>query len=55
MEKRYLQKEENLDKKTEVLEQKEERLIIPGAFSTEEFKIALKDFTSGNIKDKTFI
>ena len=37
-----------------ILNEKEERLIIPGAFSTEEFEIALKDFTDGNIKSKTY-
>ena len=34
---------------------REERLIIPGVFSEEEFKNALKDFISGEIKDKSFI
>lgn len=38
-----------------ILEQKGERLIIPGVLSAEEFEIALKDFNSGNIKDKTFV
>lgn len=38
-----------------ILEKNEERLIIPGVFSAEEFEIALKDFASGNVKDKTFI
>lgn len=38
-----------------ILEKNEERLIIPGAFSTEEFEIALRDFVSGDLKDKTFI
>lgn len=38
-----------------ILFKNEERLIIPGAFSTEEFEIALKDFESGEIKGKTFI
>lgn len=38
-----------------ILEKNEERLIIPGAFSTEEFEIALNDFVSGDLKDKTFI
>lgn len=38
-----------------ILEKNEERLIIPGVFSTEEFKTALKEFESGEIKDKTFI
>ena len=38
-----------------ILEKNEERLIIPGVFSAEEFETALKDFISGDIKDKTFI
>lgn len=38
-----------------ILEKNEDRLIIPGVFSAEEFEIALKDFASGDIKDKTFI
>ncbi|MBR5954805.1 MAG: DsbA family protein [Methanobrevibacter sp.] len=38
-----------------ILEKNEERLIIPGVFSAEEFETALKDFVSGDIKDKTFI
>lgn len=33
----------------------EERLIIPGAFSTEEFEIALKDLATGNLAGKTFV
>lgn len=33
----------------------DEKLIIPGTFSAEEFEIALKDFESGEITDKTFI
>lgn len=33
----------------------DDRLIIPGAFSTEEFKIALKDMISGEIESKTWI
>lgn len=33
----------------------EEKLIIPGAFSAEEFEIALKDFESGEIKNKSFV
>ena len=37
-----------------ILNEKEERLIIPGVFSNEEFEIALKDFTDGNIKSKTY-
>ena len=38
-----------------ILEKDGGRLIIPGVFSYEEFEIALKDFESGEIKDKTFI
>lgn len=38
-----------------IVEKNEERLIIPGVFSAEEFEIALKDFASGDIKDKTFV
>ncbi|WP_406535270.1 DsbA family protein [Methanobrevibacter sp.] len=38
-----------------ILEKNEERLMIPGVFSAEEFEIALKDFVSGDIKDKSFI
>ena len=38
-----------------ILEKNEERLIIPGVFSAEEFETALKDFVSGDIKDKSFI
>ena len=37
-----------------ILNKKEEKLIIPGAFSAEEFEIALKDFAEGNIKSKTY-
>lgn len=37
-----------------ILTQKEERLIIPGVFSTEEFEIALKDFVDGKIESKTY-
>lgn len=37
-----------------ILNQKEEKLIIPGVFSTEEFKTALKDFAEGNIKSKSY-
>ena len=36
-----------------ILTEKEEKLIIPGVFSTEEFEIALKDFAEGNIESKT--
>lgn len=38
-----------------ILEKNEERLMIPGVFLAEEFEIALKDFVTGDIKDKTFI
>lgn len=38
-----------------ILYQKEERLIIPGVFSTEEFEIALKDLVSGELAGKTFV
>lgn len=37
-----------------ILTKKEEKLIIPGVFSTEEFEIALKDFNEGNIKSKSY-
>ena len=37
-----------------ILNQKGERLIIPGVFPTEEFKIALKDFNEGNIESKSY-
>ena len=37
-----------------ILNKKEEKLIIPGAFSAEEFEVALKDFVEGNIKSKTY-
>ena len=33
---------------------KEDKLIIPGVFSTEEFETALKDMISGEIENKTF-
>lgn len=36
-----------------ILTEKEEKLIIPGVFSTEEFEIALKDFADGSIESKT--
>ena len=38
-----------------ILFTREERLIIPGVFTEEEFKNALKDFISGEIKNKSFI
>ena len=34
---------------------KEERLIIPGVFTTEEFKTAIKDMMSGEMAGKTYI
>ena len=37
-----------------ILNLKEERLIIPGAFSQSEFEIALKDMANGKIREKTF-
>jgi len=33
----------------------EERLIIPGVFSAEEFEIALKDLSNGDLAGKTFV
>ena len=38
-----------------ILIQKEEKLIVPGVFSTEEFETALRDMISGEIEKKTFI
>lgn len=38
-----------------IINRKEEKLIIPGVFPTEEFKTALKDLKSGDIRNKTFI
>ena len=38
-----------------ILNHKGERLIIPGTFSAEEFEIALKDLSTGNISEKTFL
>ncbi|MCR5025918.1 MAG: DsbA family protein [Methanobrevibacter sp.] len=38
-----------------ILNNEEGRLIIPEVFSTEEFEITLKDFSSGEIESKTFI
>lgn len=38
-----------------ILDLNEERLIIPGVFSTEEFEIALKDLSSGDLAGKTFV
>lgn len=37
-----------------ILIKKEEKLIIPGVFSTEEFETAIKDFDEGNIKSKSY-
>ena len=37
-----------------ILNEKEERLIIPGVFSAEEFEVAIKDFADGNIESKTY-
>ena len=34
---------------------KDERLIIPGVFEKEDFKIAIEDLLSGDIKNKTFL
>ena len=38
-----------------ILFENEERLIIPGTFSEKDFEIALKDFESGEIKNKSFV
>ncbi|WP_407421929.1 DsbA family protein [Methanobrevibacter sp.] len=56
----YLDKEEALTNGISatpcfIVNLNEERLIIPGVFSTEEFEIALKDLSSGNLAGKTFI
>ena len=37
------------------VENNDERLIIPGVFEKESFKIAFEDLLSGEMKDKTFI
>lgn len=37
------------------VENNDERLIIPGVFEKESFKIAFEDLISGEMKDKTFI
>lgn len=37
------------------IEYKDERLLIPGVFEKESFKIAFKDLISGEMKDKTFL
>ena len=36
------------------IEYKDERLIIPGVFEKESFKIAFEDLTSGKMKNKTY-
>ncbi len=38
-----------------ILNLNEERLIIPGVFSAEEFEIALKDLSTGKMSQKTFL
>ena len=38
-----------------ILNLKEERLIIPGVFSAEQFETALKDMVSGDLAGKTFV
>ena len=37
------------------IEYENERLTVPGVFSTEEFETAFKDLISGKIRDKSFI
>ncbi|MEE1134229.1 MAG: DsbA family protein [Methanobrevibacter sp.] len=37
-----------------ILTKNEERLIIPGVFSTEEFETALKDFNEGDVQSKSY-
>ncbi len=37
------------------IEKNDERLLIPGVFEKESFKIAFKDFISGEMKEKTFL
>lgn len=37
------------------IESNDERLIIPGVFEKEDFKVAFRDLISGEIKNKTFI
>ena len=56
----YLDKEEALTNGITatpcfILNLKEDRLIMPGAFSTEEFEIALKDMVSGDLAKKSFV
>lgn len=38
-----------------IIENNDERLLIPGVFEKESFKIAFKDLLSGEMKSKTFI
>lgn len=56
----YLDKEEALTNGITatpcfIVYRNEERLIIPGVFSAEEFEIALKDLSNGNLAGKTFV
>lgn len=56
----YLDKEEALTNGITatpyfILNLNEERLIIPGAFSAEEFEIALNDLSTGKMSEKTFL
>lgn len=56
----YLDKEEALTNGITatpcfIVYRNEERLIIPGVFSTEEFEIALKDLSNGDLAGKTFV
>ena len=37
------------------IEHNGERLIVPGVFEKESFKVAIMDLLSGEMKDKTFI
>lgn len=55
----YLDKEEALENGITatpcfILYHNEERLIIPGVFSSQEFETALKDLSSGDMAKKTF-
>ena len=56
----YLDKEEALTNGITatpcfIVYRNEERLIIPGVFSAEEFEIALKDLSNGDLAGKTFV
>ena len=56
----YLDKEEALTNGITatpcfIVYRNEERLIIPGVFSAEEFEIALKDLSTGDLAGKTFV